>query len=144
MDSGPPTLSVAQYKAGKGVPQGHRPVTSTSTTTGDRSNTNRRTGRRVLLSGGPNQYKIVLSLCLVVISVCYASITIAFLPPDLPVEQLNHRNEHPCGLSRSHHLIVGAPGRCDWKLFVQIDGVRLLIQEKLLRGEDSEPHSPHK
>jgi hypothetical protein len=46
----------------------------------------------VLLSRGPNQYKIALSLCLVVISVCYASITIAFLAPDLPTEQLNHRD----------------------------------------------------
>jgi hypothetical protein len=48
------------------------------------------TGRRVLLSGGPNQHKIALSLCLVAISVCYTSITIAFLAPDLPAEQLNH------------------------------------------------------
>jgi hypothetical protein len=31
-------------------------------------------------------------LCLAVISVCYASITIAFLAPDLPTEQLNHRD----------------------------------------------------
>jgi hypothetical protein len=49
-------------------------------------------GRRVLHSGGPNQYKLVLSLCLVVISVCYTSITITFLAPDLPTEQLNHRD----------------------------------------------------
>jgi hypothetical protein len=33
-----------------------------------------------------------LSLCLVIISVCYTSITIAFLAPDLPAEQLNHRD----------------------------------------------------
>jgi hypothetical protein len=50
------------------------------------------TRRRVLLSGVPNQYKIALSLCLVVIFVCYTSITIAFLAPDLPAEQLNHRD----------------------------------------------------
>jgi hypothetical protein len=56
------------------------------------SNTNRRTGHTVLLSGCPNQYKIALSLCLIVISMCYASITIALLAPDLPAEQLNHRD----------------------------------------------------
>jgi hypothetical protein len=48
------------------------------------------TRRRVLLSEGPNQYKIALSLCLIVIFVCYTSITIAFLAPDLLTEQLNH------------------------------------------------------
>jgi hypothetical protein len=33
-----------------------------------------------------------LSLCLVMISVCYASITIVFLAPDLPAEQINYRD----------------------------------------------------
>jgi hypothetical protein len=56
----------------------------------------------------------VLSLCLVVISVCYTSITIVFLAPDLPAE-------HPRGLSRSHPLTVGASGRGDRELFVRRD-----------------------
>jgi hypothetical protein len=96
LDSSPPTLSVAQYKAGKGVLPGTtnnqqaNTCNPQTTSTWDRSNTNRRTGRRVFLSGGPNQYKIALSLCLVVISMCHTSITIAFLAPDLPAEQLNH------------------------------------------------------
>jgi hypothetical protein len=53
LDSDPATLSVTQYKAGKGV---------LPRTTWDRINTNRRTGCRVLLSRGPNQYEITLSL----------------------------------------------------------------------------------
>jgi hypothetical protein len=57
-------------------------------------------------------------LCPAVISVCYASITIVFLAPDLRTEQLNHRDGHPRGLSRSHHLIDGAPGSGDRELFV--------------------------
>jgi hypothetical protein len=58
------------------------------------------TGRRVLLSKGPNQYKLVVFSVFRVL-VCDLRVLSLRL---LPAEQLNHRDLHPCGLSRSHHL----------------------------------------
>jgi hypothetical protein len=41
--------------------------------------------------------------------VCYVSITITFLAPDLPTEQINHRGLIPCGLLRSKPLTTPEP-----------------------------------
>jgi hypothetical protein len=60
MDSGPPTLSVAQYKAGKGVPR-DIDITDHLHLRYDQT-IQSRTRHRVLLSGGSNQYKIALYL----------------------------------------------------------------------------------
>jgi hypothetical protein len=56
LDSGPQTLSVSQYEVGKGVLQ--------RTTDNSSKAIQSRTRRRVLLSGGLNQYKLTVSFVL--------------------------------------------------------------------------------
>jgi hypothetical protein len=96
LDSGPPTLSVAQYKAGKGVLPGTTNIYNQQTI--DRSPCNLATPaiQTEELDVGfysPEALTSIKSPCpCVVISMCYASITLAFLAPDLPAEQINHRD----------------------------------------------------
>jgi hypothetical protein len=76
---GPPTLSVSQYKAGKAEPlRSSRPKSSTSIQS--------RTGRRVLLSGGLNQYKLTVSF---VFCVFLHNLRVP-RPRFHPAEQINH------------------------------------------------------
>jgi hypothetical protein len=92
LDFGLPTLSVAQYKAGKGVLPGTR-------STQARSSCNLATPAiqtKALYVGfnspeARTSIKLPCPLCLAMISVCYSSITIAFLALDFPAEQINHR-----------------------------------------------------
>jgi hypothetical protein len=63
------------------------------------------TGRRVLLSGGPNQYKLAVFSAFRVLVCGLRVLSLRFHP----AEQLNHWDLHPCGLSRSHHLTLSKP-----------------------------------
>jgi hypothetical protein len=117
-DSDPPTLFVIQYKRARASPGISAPVISTSSTFATIKSIQLRTGRRVLLYGGPNQYKIILFLvsrrdfCVLhwhkhrVLSSRFPHRTNK--PPGLT----------PCGLLRSKPPTVGAPGRGDRDLFV--------------------------
>jgi hypothetical protein len=86
------------------------------------------TRHRVLLSRGPNQYKLVVFS---VFRVLVRNLRVLSLRFHL-AEQLNHRDQHPRGLFRSLHLTVGAPGRGESWFFVQLDGFN---QQRHLPGE---------
>jgi hypothetical protein len=77
-----PTSSAGQYKADETIPC--VPPTNLAIL----SNTNRKTGRRVLLSGGPNQYKFAVFS---VFRVLVCDLRVLSLRHH-PAKQLNHRD----------------------------------------------------
>jgi hypothetical protein len=71
--------SAGQYKVDEATP---------CTTYAIPNNTNRRTGRRVLLSGGPNHYKLAVFSVFRVLVCDLRVLSLIFHP----AEQLNHRD----------------------------------------------------